>query len=217
MAPLIMVTLPSVSSFSNCGRVSTSSSTCGCFHGVEWSFSRMISLLSFVSSLWTSSLANGSIYEWRRPHVLRVASSSRSRNEGPTSLRNGPGQPAWADRTRPIQGRFGGPFAPVGPFDILHFAPSIASFLRCYPPVQDRGSSRMKSGLLHFNPQGCSFVTLWSLPPLGVISSCTWTRTGLLICSFELVVTPSFLSKHNTSKCICEDELVISLVCLVAG
>jgi hypothetical protein len=27
----------------------------------------------------------------------------------------------------------------------------------------------MKFGLLRFNPRGCSFVTLRSLPPLGVI------------------------------------------------
>jgi hypothetical protein len=52
----------------------------------------------------------------------------------------------------------------------------------------------MKFGLLRFNPRGCSYVTLWSSPHLGVISSCSRKRTGLLICSFELVVTPSFVS-----------------------
>ena len=43
------------------GRASTSSSTCGCFLQVERSLSRMISLLFFLSSLWTASRANGSL------------------------------------------------------------------------------------------------------------------------------------------------------------
>jgi hypothetical protein len=55
----------------------------------------------------------------------------------------------------------------------------------------------MKFGLLHFNPRGCSFVTLRSLPPLGVILSSSQTRTGLLNCSFELVVTLSFMSMFS--------------------
>jgi hypothetical protein len=55
----------------------------------------------------------------------------------------------------------------------------------------------MKSGLLRFNPRGCSFVKLQSLPPLGVISSSSQTRTGLLNYSFELVVTPSFMSMFS--------------------
>jgi hypothetical protein len=80
----------------------------------------------------------------------------------------------------------------------------------------------MKFGLLRFNPGGCSFVTLRSLAPLGVISSCSRTRMRLLNYSFELFVTPSFMSmfsckKPNTSKCTYKDELVISLVCLVTG
>jgi hypothetical protein len=52
----------------------------------------------------------------------------------------------------------------------------------------------MKSGLLRFNPRGCSFVTLRSLPPLGLITSSSKTRTRLLNCSFELVVNLSFMS-----------------------
>jgi hypothetical protein len=55
----------------------------------------------------------------------------------------------------------------------------------------------MKFSLLRFNPRGRSFVTLRSLPPLGVISSCSQTRTGLLNCSFELVATPSFMSMFS--------------------
>jgi hypothetical protein len=126
------------------GRASTSSSTCGCFPQVERSSSRMNSLLSFLSSLWMASQANSSLYEWQCLHGFSVASSSRSKNGGRTDTGmgqalhhlhtqetrvanrhgNGPSRLAWADRPRPIPDRFGCPFAPVGPFDILHFAPS---------------------------------------------------------------------------------------------
>jgi hypothetical protein len=41
-----------------------------------------------------------------------------------TTSENGPDWPAWADRSRPIPARFSRPFAPVGPLDILRFAPS---------------------------------------------------------------------------------------------
>jgi hypothetical protein len=127
IAPLIMVTLPTVSSFS---------------FGVSWQgldvllhlwllpSSRVILLANdlspLLSSLWMASRANGSLSlcEWCRLHVLRVASSSRSRNGGLNRHRNGPGQLAWADRPRPILSRFGHPFAPVSPLDILHFASS---------------------------------------------------------------------------------------------
>jgi hypothetical protein len=51
----------------------------------------------------------------------------------------------------------------------------------------------MKFGLLRFNPRGCSFVALRSLPPLEVISSSSRTRTRLRKCSFELVANPSFM------------------------
>jgi hypothetical protein len=109
------------------GRASMSSSTCGCFLRVERSLSQMISLLSFLSSLWTAFWVNGLSLR-KRLHVLRVASSSRSRNGGPNHLGNGLGQPAWADRPRPIPARFGHSLAPVGPLDIMHFAPSLAPF-----------------------------------------------------------------------------------------
>jgi hypothetical protein len=55
----------------------------------------------------------------------------------------------------------------------------------------------MKFGILHFNPRGFSFVKLWSLPPLGVISSSSQTRTRLLNWSFEVVVTPCFVSMFS--------------------
>jgi hypothetical protein len=55
----------------------------------------------------------------------------------------------------------------------------------------------MKSSLLGFNPRGCSFVTLQSLSPLGVISSSSQTRMGLLNFSFEIVVSLSFMSMFS--------------------
>jgi hypothetical protein len=108
------------------------------------------------------------------------------KERGPNRLGN------WA---RPAgSARLGRPFAPVGPHVIMLFAPPFASFWRCHTRVQDGGSPCMKSGLLRFNPRGCSFITLRSLPPVEVISSSSWTRTRLRNFSFELVVNPSFMS-----------------------
>jgi hypothetical protein len=42
-------------------RASTSSSTCGHFLGLKRSFLQTVSLLSFLSCLWTTSQANGSL------------------------------------------------------------------------------------------------------------------------------------------------------------
>jgi hypothetical protein len=55
----------------------------------------------------------------------------------------------------------------------------------------------MKFGLLRFNPRGCSFVALRSLPPLEVISLSSLTRTRLRKCSFEHVVNLSFMSMFS--------------------
>jgi hypothetical protein len=73
MAPLIMVTLPTVSSFF---------STCGCFLRVERSFSKDLPPLS-LSYGWPLG-ANGSLFcEWRRLHELRVEGLSSARKGGP--------------------------------------------------------------------------------------------------------------------------------------
>jgi hypothetical protein len=83
MAPLIMVTLLTASSFF---------STCGCFLWVERSFSRTISLLSLACG-WPLAV-NGSLScEWRCLHKLRVEGSLGARKGGP----NRP--PKWA---RPV-------------------------------------------------------------------------------------------------------------------
>jgi hypothetical protein len=136
----------------------------------------MISLLYFLSSLWTASQENGS------PFANGGASMDLGLHHLHTQETGGRTD-TWMARSaslgRPTQAhpaRFGRPFAPVDSLDILHFAPPIASIWRHHPHVQYRGSSHMKFGLLRFNPLGCSFVRLQSSPPLGVISSCTWTR-----------------------------------------
>jgi hypothetical protein len=80
MAPLIMVTLSTVSSFF---------STCGYFLRVERSFSEDLPPLSLPCG-WPLGV-NGSLScEWRRLHELRVEASSGARKGGP----NRP--PEWA-------------------------------------------------------------------------------------------------------------------------
>jgi hypothetical protein len=91
MAPLTMVTLPTVSSFF---------CTCGCFLRVERSFSEDLLLLSLTCG-WPLR-ANGSLYcEWRRLHELRVEDPSVARKRGsnrtPERARpTGLGRPAQA-------------------------------------------------------------------------------------------------------------------------
>jgi hypothetical protein len=121
MAPLILVTLPTVSSFF---------STCGCFLRVERSFSPN-DLPPLLSSLWMASR-----YEWLSAFVNGGNSTNlglkdlRVQEKGDrTDPRSGPGRPAWADRPRPIPARFGRPFTPVGPHVFMHFAPSICTIL----------------------------------------------------------------------------------------
>jgi hypothetical protein len=189
MAPLIMVTLPTVSSFF---------STCGCFLRDGRSSSGDLPPLSLACG-WPLG-ANGSLFcEWRRFQGLRVEDPSGARKGGLNRPWNwarpaGLGRPAQA---HPGLARLGHPFALVGPQVIMHFAPSTCTILAMSSRVQDGGSPCMKFGLLRFNPRGCSFVTLRSSPPLEVISSSSWTQTRLRNCSFELVVNPSFMSMFS--------------------
>jgi hypothetical protein len=154
----------------------------------------MISFLSFLSSFWMASRVNGSLStNGGASTYLGLNHLHAQEMEGRTNV--GMGQDGRPGPTDP------GPFCPgsVAPsrtWVLLTFCtlpPPIASFWRCHPRIQDVGSSRMMFGLLRFNPRGCLYVTHRSLPPLGVISSCYRTRTGLLSYSFELVVTPSFM------------------------
>jgi hypothetical protein len=119
MTPLIMVTLPTVSSFF---------STCGCFLRDGRSSSGDLPPLSLACG-WPLG-ANGSLFrEWRRLQDFRVEDSSGAKKGGLNRVGSGPSRPAWADRPRPIPARLGRPFALVGPQVIMHFAPSICMIL----------------------------------------------------------------------------------------
>jgi hypothetical protein len=151
IAPLIMVTLLTVSSFF---------STCGCFLRGGRSPSRNLPPLSLACG-WRpgtngSHPANGGASRVLGLKILRVQGKG-----GRTDPRSGLGRPAWADRSMPISARFGWPFTLVDPQ--VHRGG--------HPRVQDVGSPCMKFGLLCFNPRGCYFIALRSLPPLEVISS----------------------------------------------
>jgi hypothetical protein len=171
-------------------------STCGCFLRVGRSPSGDLPPLSLAC--WWPAGANGSLpCEWRHLQGFRVDNPSGARKGGkpmsevgqagrPGSI--GPG-PLWP-----------GSVAPSLPWVLMHlcnFPIPFAWFWWCHPRVQDGGFRWMKFDLLRFNPRGCSFVALWSLPPLEVISSSSWTWTRLRKCSFELVVNPSFMSMFS--------------------
>jgi hypothetical protein len=119
IAALIMVTLPTVSSFF---------STYGCFLRGGRSPSRDLPPLSLACG-WPPS-ANGSHpYEWRRLQGFRVENPLGARKGGRTDVGSGLGWPAWADRPRTTLARFGRPFPPVGPHAFMHFSPSICMIL----------------------------------------------------------------------------------------
>jgi hypothetical protein len=105
MAPLIMVTLPTVSSFF---------STCGCFLRDGRSPSGDLPSLSLACG-WPLG-ANGP----------PPANGGASRILGLKILRVRKGQ---ADRPRPTSTRFSRPFAPVGRHAFMHFAPSTCMIL----------------------------------------------------------------------------------------
>jgi hypothetical protein len=116
---LIMVTLPTVSSFL---------STCGCFLQDGRSPSGDLPSLSLACGQPPSengSLpANGGASRTLGLKILRVQGKG-----GRTDVGSGPGRPAWADRPRPTSARFGRPFALVGPHAFMHFAPSTCMIL----------------------------------------------------------------------------------------
>jgi hypothetical protein len=119
IAPLIMVTLLTVSSFF---------STCGCFPRGGRSPSGDLPPLS-VACGWPpgangSLPANGGASRALGLKILWVQAKG-----GRTDPQSGLGRPAWADRPRTISARFGRPFAPVGPQVIMHFAPSTCMIL----------------------------------------------------------------------------------------
>jgi hypothetical protein len=196
IAPLIMVTLRTVSSFSSGGVMAGPRRppplVVASFNKSDPPNKWSLSSPSSLACGWPLGRMAPSLYEWRRLHGSMVASSSHSRNGAePTQ--------EWARPTDRGPSRPGS-VAPSLPWVLLTFctlSPPIASIWRHHPHVHDIWSSHMKFGLLRFNPRGCSFVTLRYSPPLGVISSCSRTRTRLLIYSFERVVTLSFLSMFS--------------------
>jgi hypothetical protein len=162
MAPLIMVTLPMVSSFS---------STCGCFLRVEQSFSRTISLLFSLSSLRTASQTNGSpLANGGASKYLGLKGLQAQEKRGKPTLR-------WA---RPaVLGR--STQAHPGPVrSHLRSHGSSCIYALCPLHLQHFDdvilASKMEVLLAWFRSftlqsSRMSFVTLQSLPPLGVISS----------------------------------------------
>jgi hypothetical protein len=119
MAPLIVVTLPMVSSLF---------STCGCFLRDGRSSSEDLPPLSLACG-WPLSAHGSPLCEWRRLQGFRVEDPSGARKGGI----NRPGD--WARPAslgRPAQAHPGlarSHFAPVGPHVIMHFAPSICIIL----------------------------------------------------------------------------------------
>jgi hypothetical protein len=180
-----MVTLPTVSS---------SFSTCGCFLRDGRSPFGNIPPLALACGM-VLSTANGSIHcEWRGLEGFRVGDPSGARKGGANRHRK------WARPAglgRPAQAHFGPVRSPLRSPWVLRWLCTLplplSWFWRCHPRVQDGGSPCIKFGLLRFNPRGCSYVALRSLPPLEVISSSSWTRTRLCKCSVELVANPSFM------------------------
>jgi hypothetical protein len=183
MSPVIMVTLLTVSS---------SFSTWGCFLRVERSSSEDLPPLSLACG-WPLSANVSPLCEWWHLPKHWVEDPSGAR-KGRLNRSWKWARPAGPGPSRP------GSVAPSLLWVLICLCtlpPPFALFWRCHPHVQDGGSLCMKSGLLRFNPRGCSFIAVRSLPPLEVISSSSWTRTRLLNCSFELVVNPSFVSMFS--------------------
>jgi hypothetical protein len=170
------------------GRASTSSTICGCFLRVEQSFLWIISLLFFLSSLWMDSRANGSL----------SLSLSFSANYGTFTYLG-----LHQLHTREMGGRTDIGMGQAGPVrsplrtrgSSWHFAlcPSnciILTMSSSHPRWrvflhEVRSFTLQSSGIFLCNTS--------VLPPFGVISSCSQTRTRILNYSFELVVTPSFM------------------------
>jgi hypothetical protein len=127
----------------------------------SWAILLPNDLPPLLSSLWMASRVNGSLScEWRPLQQLRVEWSSVARKRRP----NRP--PEWARPAglgRSAQAHPGpvrSPFAPVGPHVFMHFAPSTCTILTMSSSRPRWRFSLLKSGLLRFNPRGCSFLTL---------------------------------------------------------
>jgi hypothetical protein len=138
MAPLIMVSLPTVSSFF---------STRGCFLRGGRSPSSLSSLWMASSCEWLSPSV-----EWRHPGFLEFKLLRVQGTWDLTGHRSGLGRPAWA-HLGPVR-------SPLSLLWVLMhlctFPAQLAWFWRCHTRVQDGVSLRMKFCLLRFNRRGCS-------------------------------------------------------------
>jgi hypothetical protein len=184
MAPLIMVSLPMVSSFF---------STRGCFLQGGWSPSRDPPPLSLAYG-WLSGAKDSLLRRMAAPRLLGFKILRVQRKRDQTSHRSGMGRPAWADRPGPTSSRFGRPFRSVGPYAFMYFAPSTCMILTMLSSRPRWRFSLHEVRSFTLQSPGVFLVALRSLPPLEVISSSSWTRTRLRKCSFELVANPSFMS-----------------------
>jgi hypothetical protein len=224
IAPLIMVTLPTVSSFFLLLWV--------CWQGLDvllhlWLLpSSWVIILGNgppISSLWTTSRANGSL----------PANGSASTCLGLTH----PHTQETGDRTASGMGQVGQP----GPTDPGPFQPGSVASLRTWvllslctlpPPfapfltmsfsclwwrvfslevwsftLQSFGMSLCNTSVLA--TFGCDFMKLSNMNETPQLL--LWT------CYDSVLYVHVFLQKRNTSKYTYKDELVISLLCLVAG
>jgi hypothetical protein len=188
MAPLVMVMLPTVSSFF---------STCGCFLWDGRSSSEDPPPLSLACG-WPLGV-NGSLYcEWRCLHELSVEHPSGARKGGPNrpwdwTRPAGLGRPAQAHPGPVRSPLHSHGFSCIYALCLLHLLHFYEVILASKMEVLRAWSSVFYASILGDVP----FVTLRSLPPLEVISSSSWTRTRLRNCSFELVVNPSFMSMFS--------------------
>jgi hypothetical protein len=113
MAPLIMVSLPTVSSFF---------STRGCFLRGGRSPSRDPSPLSLACGWPPGANGSPSFCRMAAPRLLGFKILQVQGKRDRTGHRSGLGRPACADRPGPTSARFVRPFTPVGPHVIMHFA-----------------------------------------------------------------------------------------------
>jgi hypothetical protein len=133
-----------------------------------------LSSLSMASQCeWLSPSANGGASRDLGLKILWVQGKG-----GRTDTGSGPGQPAWADRPRPIPARLGRPFAPAGPHVIMYFAPSICIILTM-------SSSRPRWRF--------SLHEVWSF---------TLQSSGMFLCNTSVLATigSDFIKLMNTNK-----------------
>jgi hypothetical protein len=137
-----------------------------------------------------------------RMRELQIDRDGARSKGGPNRARTPLGRSERVGRPRPFLGRFGPIFLPSDHLGILDFSPLICVILRSSSLRSRLGVFPYEVRTLRLSPRGWSVVRPWSLQPLEVISPCTRTRTELVICSFELVVTPSLLSMFSCKNTI---------------